>query len=94
MLLKYVHKLIIVKGYGTVKCSRSTNSLLWSYEMQVPIYIWDYITSFGVGHALASFPGSHVWAEKKEPGTHCLCMLSSPRISGNLEISVKYAPLH
>jgi len=38
---------------------------------------------------LASFPGSHVWAEKKEAGTHCLRMLSSPRI---LE-SVKSAPL-
>ena len=43
---------------------------------------------------LASFPGSHEWAEKKEPGTHCLRMLSSPRILGNLEISVKYDPLH
>ena len=30
----------------------------------------------------------------KEPGTHCLHMLSSPKISGNLEISVKSAPLH
>ena len=35
---------------------------------------------------IASFPGSSAWAEKKEPGTHCLRMLSSPRISGNLEI--------
>ena len=35
---------------------------------------------------LALFPGSSAWAEKKEPGTHCLRMLSSPRISGNLEI--------
>ena len=43
---------------------------------------------------LASFPGSHAWAEKKQPGTHCLRMLSSPRISGNLEIFVKSAPLH
>ena len=40
---------------------------------------------------LASFPGSSAWAERKEPGTHCLCI---PRISGNLEISVKSAPLH
>ena len=38
------------------------------------------------GGALASFPGSSAWAEKKEPGTHCLRMFSSPRISGNLEI--------
>ena len=38
---------------------------------------------------IASFPGSRAWAEKKEPGTHCLRMLSSPRISGNLEISRK-----
>ena len=46
------------------------------------------------GFGLASFPGSSAWAERKEPGTHCLRMLSSPRISGNLEISVKSAPLH
>ena len=42
----------------------------------------------GIGRAtthLASFPGSSAWAERKEPGTHCLRMLSSPRISGNLE---------
>ena len=38
---------------------------------------------------VVSFPGSRVWAEKKEPGTHCLRMLSFPRISGNLEISQK-----
>ena len=39
-----------------------------------------------VQYILASFPGSSAWAEEKEPGTHCLRMLSSPRISGNLEI--------
>ena len=38
---------------------------------------------------LASFPGSSAWAERKEPGTHSLRMLSSPRISGNLEIFCK-----
>ena len=38
---------------------------------------------------IASFPGSRVWAGRKEPGTHCLRMLSFPRISGNLEISHK-----
>ena len=37
-----------------------------------------------------SFPGSCAWAKKKEPG---LCMLSSLRISENLEISIKSAPL-
>ena len=46
------------------------------------------------GAEVASFPGSSAWAERKEPGTHCVRMLSSPRISGNLEISVKSAPLH
>ena len=52
-------------------------------------------TTDTASHALlASFPGSSAWAERKEPGTHCLRMLSSPRISGNLEISVKSAPLH
>ena len=45
-------------------------------------------------YMLASFPGSSAWAEEKEPGTHCLRMLSSPRISGNLEIFIKSAPLH
>ena len=47
--------------------------------------------------ACVEVPRSQVlvaWTEKKEPGTHCLRMLSSPRISGNLEISVKSAPLH
>ena len=33
----------------------------------------------------------YTWAEKREPGTHCLHMLSSPRIF--LEISVKSAPV-
>ena len=42
----------------------------------------------------SSFPGSRAWVGKKGPGTHCLHMLSSPRISGNLEISIKAAPLH
>ena len=41
------------------------------------------------GYYLASFPGSCAWAEKIEPGTHCSRMLSSPRISRNLEISCK-----
>ena len=59
--------------------------------MQVPIYIWDYITSCGVGHALGSFPGSHVWAEKKSL-VHTVCACSV--LPGFLEISVKYAPLH
>ena len=38
---------------------------------------------------LVSFPGSSAWAEKNKSGTHCLRMLSFPRISGNLEISEK-----
>ena len=33
--------------------------------------------------ALASFLGSRAFVEKKEPGRHCLCLLSSSRISGN-----------
>ena len=43
---------------------------------------------------VASSPGSSAWVEKQEPGTHCLRMLSSPRISGGLDISVKSASLH
>ena len=43
----------------------------------------------GSGSEIALLPGSHVQEEKKEPGTQCLCMLSSPRISGILEISEK-----
>jgi len=42
-------------------------------------------------YMLASYPGSCAWAEKKELGTHCLRILSFPRISGNLELS---ASLH
>ena len=48
----------------------------------------------GAAPVLALFPGCCAWVVKKEPGTHCLRMLSFPRISGNLEISVKSAPLH
>ena len=38
--------------------------------------------------ALALFPSSRAWAEKKdkEPSVHCLHMLSSPRISGALTL--------
>ena len=55
----------------------------------------NHLTSiYLLGSVVASFPGSSAWAEKKEPGTHCLRMLSSPRIFGNLEISIKSAPLH
>ena len=43
---------------------------------------------------LASFPGSCAWVEKKEPSTHGLCMLSSPRISGNFGNFRKACPLH
>ena len=43
---------------------------------------------------VAMFPGSCVWVYKKELGTHCLHMISSSRISGNLEIFVKFALLH
>ena len=38
---------------------------------------------------IALFPGSCV----EEPGTHCLCMLSYPRISGALETSGYYAAI-
>ena len=40
------------------------------------------------GSVVASFPGSHVWAEEKEPGTHCL-PCSVPQGFLALEISVK-----
>ena len=38
-----------------------------------------------VKQKLALFPGSRVWQVKCDPGTHCLCMLSS-----FLEISEKF----
>ena len=81
-----------------VNCSQ--NGQLGLYQNQCT---FQKIHSFSTGGAhsrvlayiaIASFPGSSAWAERKEPGTHCLRMLSSPRISGNLEISVKSAPLH
>ena len=49
----------------------------------------EYPAMWPASSCLASFPGSRVWAGRKEPGTHCLRMLSYPRISGNLEISHK-----
>ena len=56
------------------------------------LFMW-YSTA-RLGSPLASFPGSCAWAEKKEPGTHCLRLLSSPRISGNLGNFRKTCPLH
>ena len=49
----------------------------------------EYPAMWPASSCLASFPGSHAWVGRKEPGTYCLCMLSYPRISGNLEISHK-----
>ena len=54
----------------------------------------DASNTSGVLVNLALFPESREWAEKKEPGAHCLLILISLRISGNLKISVKSAPLH
>ena len=67
-------------------CQRSKNVI---HIHQTPLSLGR-----GSGFKIASFPGSRAWAEKKEPGTHCLRMLSSPRNSGYLETSVKSAPLH
>ena len=40
---------------------------------------------------LVLFPGSRTWTQKKSlVHTVCTCMLSSSRILGNLEISVKF----
>ena len=68
-------------------CGRHLFLCAWWLPHSTEEVIW-------AGCHLASFPGSSAWAEKKEPGTHCLRMLSSPRTSGNLEISVKSGPLH
>ena len=48
----------------------------------------------GTWSAMALFPSSLAWVEKREPGTHCLRMLSFFRISKNLQISIKSTPLH
>ena len=45
----------------------------------------QFFLNHGINILLTSFPRYRVWAEKKEPAAHCLRMLSSPRISGNLE---------
>ena len=53
--------------------------------------VWSlWMEFYGAWQEVASFPGSSacVGGEKK-PGTHCLRMLSFPRISGNLEIFCK-----
>ena len=68
-----IHRLSHLCGRHLILCARW---LLHSTEE----VIW-------AGCHLAPFPGSSAWAEK-EPGTHCLRMLSSPRTFGNLEISV------
>ena len=54
----------------------------------------DASNTSGVLVNLALFLESREWAEKKEPGAHCLLILISLRILGNLKISVKSAPLH
>ena len=36
---------------------------------------YDYTFIVVAGDCIASFPGSCVWAERKEPGKHCLRML-------------------
>ena len=76
----------------------SEGSAYWDYYYSQPPYgspYWSVNMMASVDRAswsqepVASFPGSRAWAGRKEPGTHCLRMLSFPRISGNLEISCK-----
>ena len=62
-------------------------------------YVFDCIAIFGVPPLLKIVEAGLVprlWCvgREKRSGTHCLRMLSSLRISGNLEISIKSAPLH
>ena len=52
---------------------RATNTFLWE-----PIIVYSSISFLWI----SLVPGSCAWAEKNEPGTHCLHMLSSPRTSG------------
>ena len=35
----------------------------------------------GTDQRVASFPGSRVWEEKREPGTHCLHMRQVPLVT-------------
>ena len=47
--------------------------------MQATYVIWN--ISFYAGLQLASFPGSHVREEEREPGTHCSCMWKVPLVT-------------
>ena len=87
--LTYLPRVCMVSHNGELPRRKLTGVDLGSDGGVLKCYVY-------VGHSwgLTSFPGSSAWAEKKEPGTHCLRMLSSLRITGNLEISVKSAPLH
>ena len=76
------------------KSSRKTGKA-WerSYEIYRKGVCYNYVggtyivhVELEIGVPAASFQGSRVWAEKKKPGTDCLHILSSPTISGFLEI--------
>ena len=53
----------------------------WHYIVLVKCNHYKHSTHISYTQLLASFSGSCAWAEKKKPDTHCLSMLSSPRIS-------------
>ena len=57
---------------------------------KVQVNIWQQHCSKQSTVSLASFPDPCAGEEKRESGTHCLCMLSSCRISGNLEKSALF----
>ena len=65
----------------------------WYIYVTFCYMFWSNFTSkcYAFLFVLASYTGSHVWARKKEPDTHCLHILSSSEF---LEISIKSALLH
>ena len=87
---------LVCVQYNTWMCksSRKTGKA-WerSYEIYRKGVCYNYVggtyivhVELEIGVPAASFRGSRVWAEKKKPGTDCLHILSSPTISGFLEI--------
>ena len=65
-------------------------SLAWPLHPTLPLFPKQLKSYESSRRIVCSQALVHGWRKKKEPGTHCLCMFSSSRISGNLKISIEY----
>ena len=81
--------LVLKQHLASLVCKASHRNHIWvaslvenlTHPLSNEWSLWCHILPPHAWRWLASFPASSAWAEKKEP-THCLRMLSSPRISG------------